>query len=348
MATPLKKSNRKRRFSRFLFFWTAALTVAVVLLLIQLWVVLSKYESTTPEAAVMRFLEMVEEGDEAQLLEQAGVTLSAYEKPGAYQSMVKASLQGIPADRNALRFSKKEKEEACTVKVIAPSASATLELAKTEEGGWMVCPPKPQTQSCTILAPSHSAVKVNGQLLRPEESAGSCVAAGYEDLDDAPQMLEYKLNGLLAAPEVTAELEDGTACTVVPGREGMVEVTVPVPAAQQPELTRFAWDTAHAYVRYISRDAGFAEVDPYLYPNTSLREAVRTFDTYWYTDHTSAEFVNEELLAMGSVSNHCCWVELKLEYLVDIGYREVSIPVHYRFCAAVLNGEWKLVSMESL
>ena len=48
------------------------------------------------------------------------------------------------------------------------------------------------------------------------------------------------------------------------------------------------------------------------------------------------------------MSDTCCWVELKLEYLVDIGYREVTIPVHYRLYAAQLDGAWKLVSMESL
>lgn len=348
MAAKPKKLRRKRRFSRFLFFWTAALAVAVVLLLVQLWTALAKYENATPEAAVIRFLETTEKADEQQLLEQSGFVLSPYEKPGAYGAALRASLEGIPADRDTLRFSKKEKGDACTVKVIAPDASVTLELTRAKAGGWTVCPPVPQTRSCTILAPAHAAVTVNGQPLSANQSTGSRTAAGYGDLAEAPQVLEYKLDGLLAAPEVAAALADGTACTVQPGKDGAVEVTVPVPAAQQQELTSFAWDTAHAYVRYISRDAVFAEVDAYLYPNTPLREAVRTFDTYWYTDHTSAAFANEELVAAGSVGDSCCWVELKLEYLVDIGYREVTIPVHYRFYAAQLDGAWKLVSMESL
>lgn len=348
MATQPKKSRRKGRFSRFLFFWTAGLAVIVVLLLVQLWAALAKYESAIPEAAVMQFLKTVQKADEQQLLEQSGFALSPYEKPGAYRDAVAASLQGIPADRDVLRFAKQQKEGTCTVKVIAPDASVTLELTEKESGGWTVRPPLPETQSCTILAPSHVAVTVNGQPLSAEQSTGSRAATGYDDLAEAPQVLEYKLDGLLAAPEVTAALADGTACTVQTGKDGAVEVTAPIPAAQLQELTDFAWNTAHAYVRYISRDAAFGEVDPYLYPDTPLREAVRTFDTYWYTDHSSATFANEELLATGSVGDTCCWVELKLEYLVDIGYREVTIPVHYRFYAAQLDGAWKLVSMESL
>ena len=348
MATQPKKSRRKGRFSRFLFFWTAALAVLVAVLLVQLWAALARYESTTPEAAVMQFLKTVQSADEQQLLEQSGFALSPYEKPGAYRDAVSASLEGIPADREQLRFAKQQKDGACTVKVIAPDASVTLELIEKETGGWTVRPPVPETQSCTILAPSHAAVTVNGQPLPADQSTGSRTATGYEDLADAPQVLEYKLDGLLAAPEVAAVLEDGTACAVQAGKDGAVEITAPVPAAQQQELTDFAWNAAHAYVRYVSRDAAFGEVDVYLHPDTPLRETVRTFDTYWYTDHNSATFANEELLATGSVSDTCCWVELKLEYLVDIGYREVTIPVHYRLYAAKLDGAWKLVSMESL
>ena len=138
MATQPKKSRRKGRFSRFLFFWTAALAVLVAVLLVQLWAALARYESTTPEAAVMQFLKTVQSADEQQLLEQSGFALSPYEKPGAYRDAVSVSLEGIPADREQLRFAKQQKDGACTVKVIAPDASVTLELTEKETGGYVV------------------------------------------------------------------------------------------------------------------------------------------------------------------------------------------------------------------
>lgn len=350
-STPARR--RRGGFGRFFLIWCLALALIGVLVLAKLWHSLSQYEKNSPEAAVTDFLQNIASADEEQLLQGSGFSLSPYERPGAYGQAMQELFADIPADRDQLRFSKQLTGNEGTVKVIASSGSVQLELRREEEGEpWQVIPPSPQTLTCTLLAPAHVSLSVNGKALPSQEAVSSRAAEGYEELPTPPQVLEYRLEGLVNLPEVEASLSDGTSWKVeVPEAQvgqTSAQAAAPVPADQQPGLESFARSAAQTYVRYVSRDADFSQVDAFLWPNTTLRETVRTLDNYWYTDHVSSSFENEEFLGSGSLGPDCCWIELKMDYRVNIGYKQVVLPVHYRMYAALSEGNWKLVSMESL
>ena len=352
-ASPARSRRKRGGFSRFFRLWCLALALLGLFVLAKLWRALERYEANSPEAAITSFLQGLPDADEEQLLAQSGFALSPYEKPGAYRQALVNLCKEVPSRRDQLRFSKQLSEQEGTVKVLFEGGSLSLSLHRAgAEEPWQVTPPAPSTLCCTLLAPAHLALTVNGAPLPAGQALAARAAEGYEELAEPPQLLEYRLEGLLDLPRVEASLPDGTCWEVelTPPREGetRTQIAAPVPADQQAGLESIARAAAQAYARYISRDADFAQVDAYLWPGTALENTVRTLDTYWYTNHIGSSFENEEFLGGGSLGPDCCWIELKMDYRVDLGYRQSVLPIHYRMYAALREGSWKLVSLESL
>lgn len=344
------KEKRGHGFAVVLLLWALALAAAVGLLLNRLWSFLESYEQGTPLVAVEKFLAEWEDLSEEELAVRNGMALSPYETPGAYKQAVREQIEGLVPDKEQLRLAttldgdaRKEVKVACGEKVLPMS------LVRGKDGTWQVVLPPVETQSFTVQAPQHAQVQVNDIALEAAAAGSAVPVHGYTDMPSAPVALEYTLAGLLGAPQVTAVLGGGQECTVRQS-ENVFVVSAPVPPEQQQTLEEFAVGFAKLYANYISNDAAFGELDATLLPGTALRDALRTFSAYWYTDHDAVDYENLEILGEGSVGENCAWVELKLDYVVIRykGMRRNVLPLHYRLYAVMQEGRWQMVSIDNL
>ena len=189
-----------------------------------------------------------------------------------------------------------------------------------------------------IQAAENVKVYVNGTLLADtDKSDGTSVSKGVLGLPDAypvPAMVQYRITGLLQKPEITASALNDNICEVVemPSKERPEEIYVSIqqhPAQQQTEAEEIAITAAQKYAMFITGDAGFHELSPYLVPGSDYYKKVSGFYNGWYIDHDSHSFEDLQATNMEFYSPEHLVCTLSFVYVIQKGGEQFGYPSCY-------------------
>lgn len=348
-------SEQKWRYaSRPRPFWPWPVGFALVLCavggaaLAVLWGALERYEAATPEAAILRSVQAVQ-GDALKEEDVPPEMLPGrFATAGQYLEEARALLEGMPADRDSLRFVHKGKTDSAETYVVVDDAGGRAEfLLFPEENGWQAWPRVQALSTLTIRAPQGVTLTVDGRPLEQSELSETAVAAGFEALGEAaPQECVWQVEGLLEQPEVTAQSEAGS-CQVEWETPLSAVVTVQPNEADAASLQDFLDRTARVYARYVSADASFAELKGALVPDTEFYNSLRTFDSSWYVSHDSTAFEEFSVSELESFGPDAAAGTVRFTYMVyKEGLRPRSYPSVYRMYAVREGSGWKLLDLQ--
>lgn len=342
--------NRVKRKNGPFWPWLAGLAMVCALAggaaLCFMWGALEAYEASTPETAILNCVRMAQAGESPEPPYE--LLPGRFCKITDYWQAARPLLQALPVQRDELRFLKTGEEERPHYTVAAKEGDrAAFVLYPNEAGGWKAWPLVSALPDYTITAHEGVRLWVNGLALGETEQTGSRVAAGFEALGEtAPKELTYRISGLLAPPEITAESDQGVCRLEWPG-EYVVRAETSLEGENAAEVSAFLEKTAKLYAAFVSDDADFGQLSPLLIPDTEFYHNLSTFDSHWYVSHDSVAFEDLQVTDLAAVSETAVSGTVSFTYVVKKeGLRPRSYASRYRMFAVKQEGQWKLLELQ--
>ena len=316
--------------------------------LAMLWGALERYEAATPEAAILRSVQAVQAGEVKEEDVPAAVLPGRFATAAQYLKEARALLEGLPTDRDSLRFVRRGEAGGAEEYVVVDEEGGRAEfLLFPEEKGWRAWPRVQALSTVSIRAPKGVTLTVDGRPLEESERSETAAVPGFEALGEAaPQQCVWQVEGLLEQPEVTAQSEAGS-CRVEWETPLSAVVTVEPNGQDAASLEEFLDRTARVYARYVSADASFAELKGALVPGTEFYNSLRTFDSSWYVSHDSTAFEEFSVSELESLGPDAAAGTVRFTYMVyKTGLRPRSYPSVYRMYAVREGEGWKLLDLQ--
>lgn len=350
-----KKRKKKNSFRIGVLILVLVLAIIIVTTLIILYNGLERFESTTPRAAIDSYFSQLAAGEYEQIKTDSGFEpdeinswddytaflLTTFGKD--YKGYTYRQVAGGNKDDGQL-YAVYNGDERIGELVLSASSSAAH--------GYVVRASIDYLEPFEVVAPGDVTIKVNGEELA-KEGEGVTVTPNdlFEELsgDQIPTIIKYKLEKMLAKPELEAAGPDGTACEI-----NVDEKTRTATAAKQlsseleQQYSQRMQDTIKAYAMFISEDSTLANFTQYLYPNTNFAADIKTFDAVWYADHDSYSFEDMKTSGVTQTSESTFTGEIEYVFQVQFQGEIKSFPSRYKMGFVLQNNQWLLVKFETL
>lgn len=335
--------------------------VAIVLTLRWLWDSLERYESGTPDTAMRDYLARLGSGDFDLILEDADFTADALNTGEDYKACLARNYDGIdPASPQIdFRLTTAKGEEGWQQYLIFEAEQELGELwisPAPEESGrkWLVRGAVGYLPGYTVTAPQHLEVSVSGRKLDHSNAKIEEIAVPVFDfLPDEkarPKLVRYTTGQTLYSQEVAVTGPGGAPCVLQKeegqGDERRLEAWESLPTEREEEYRGLIEQAAKIYAAFITADAKFDELKPYLLPDTEFYEGVRTFYSGWYIDHDSFGYENISIEEITAWSEDTFSGHISFDYIIHQGWRVHTFPSSYHMSFIRSEGEWKLVHIQ--
>ncbi len=339
------KKARPSRFRRGLLFYFLALLAVGAVALVFLWFALGRYEAATPQYCIRQFLAKAAAGE----LEPAEPT-GPFTDPAAYTALLQQQAAALPADPGLYRTRAFE-DGSIQWEVRGEDGSCALRLLLTprEGGGWQAVPQPELLPPVTLRAPQGVQLTVNGRPLTADYCTGQEPVHGFEALgEEAPMTQVFLLEGLLAAPQITAQGPGGQDCPISGDAENGYQAMLPPTPEEAPALQQAAAKVTGIYAAFITEDATLTDLSAVCLHNTPFWAAVSTFYNHWYVKHDSSRIENLEFEQLYLVAPNAFCAELSFEDVILRKGKEDRFPARYHLCLLQTDSGWKLASLETL
>ena len=354
MKPPRKPSAKRKKLPFPLFFALYTLTCLAVTGagLFLLWSFLDQYETNSPTRIAASAAQQIALGDYSLLWESPQLAPDRFNSRERLSAWLEDCLEGKRISSRGLSG-----EEGVYELTADGEPFARLEILpqghKNLFGGQPhqiegVETQLPMTQTFTLTAPEEAQVTVNGVPLTREDAQGDpAPLAAYDGLPDgyeAPRALTYQVGPLAGEPEITARLEGGGDCAVkVEGSSAAVSA----PAGQElrDQIGPIAQEASHLYARFITQDAVFDQLAPYLLTCTDYYQKVAGFYNGWYISHDSYSFGETTLSNFLLYSPDHLSCDIAFDYQVVKGSKTYDFPSSYTLYYIRTAGGWKIANM---
>lgn len=349
-AMPYKTKKRKSLFPYVVIIFVLLLALLALGGLYFLWDSLERYELSTPRYAMQQVEEILKQKDLPALAQLCGVDESRFFDEDQYAAYLE---QEMGDDWTDLRIAESHTDEpgAVAYQAISDTGRLTFLLYARKEGGYTIRQPEIPVSSYRIYAPEHAVVLVNGTALTTAQAAADYEPPElFRELDAAlaPQMLEYRVDGFVTKP--TVELRDCTATEYHVEESGDTFTITTYPTeAERAEYAALAEEFSRTYALYVSKDLSFDDVKPYLYPESSIYDTIRTIDRSWYIDHQPPTISDLQVTNIVTYSDDHFTAEVSFTFTVisDINIQHETYP-HYRLAFFRTEEGLRLVNLQFL
>lgn len=353
-----QKTSKKAKKTHSTFFKAAwafvgVMAVLIITVLLVLWNFLGNYERSDPRYYLDQVVTLLENKQYEEAAKRSGFEETTFFTFERFESYVTEVL-GDTTDLKVLEM-KSTQENERHYRVIGENGE--LKFILTEEpntlgfgfSSYSVKIDLGSGGTWKIVAPQEIVVSVDDVVLdesyRIDEKM---IPTPFETLKDdsvAPKLAVYEVSGLYTTPVVTAE----NAEIVYDEKENTVRITdsLKTPEASREEMIINA---AKTYAAFISGDAQMKDVAALLYPETEFYDSIKTYSSYWYIDHDSAEAENVKLFNYTEYAQDVFSAEVTFDYRVKRTRGNINqvYPTHYRLSFMNIDGSIKLVNIEVL
>lgn len=334
----------------------------------ELWYFLEEYQMSLPENVAAEGLAFFEDRDLETLSQFVEYTPHPLERGGSLNSWLEAYL-GF--DEENVEYTLIPKTGASNQKryVVAKNSFKVAELQltpteqKTKRGFtlWELSNIDIASVSghygAEIILPHNVELTINGlpvDEVYMTENALPLDISGYRELGEGyqPTVLKYRVEGLLEPPEIAVHPKGGGHCVLERmdsgGDESIESYKVSLYGGQEFIDTAGvkAENAAKLYARFITKDAEFEALLPYLMKGGPLHNQLSGFYNAWYIDHDSYEFQDFQMkdFILYDESHFSCGVSFK--YVIRMGRKVYEYPSAYTLYFVYGTDGWMLASLE--
>ena len=354
MKPPRKPSAKRKKlpFSTFFALYTLVSVAITAAGLFLLWSFLNQYETNSPTRVASSAAQVISEGDFSLLEESPQLTPDRFNSEERLSSWLSGYLEGKRISSRGVSGEEGVYELTADGEVFA-RLTILPDGHKNLFGGQphkiqQVETQLPITQEFVLTAPEEAQVEVNGVLLTREDAEGEpAPLAVYEGLPDgyeAPRALTYRIGPLAGEPEITARLEGGGDCAVKV-EENTAAVSTPADQSLQDQIAPIAQEASHLYARFITQDASFDQLSPYLLTGTDYYQKVASFYNGWYISHDSYSFGETSLSNFLLYSPDHLSCDVSFDYQVVKGSKTHDFPSSYTLYFIRTANGWKIANM---
>lgn len=329
------------------------LTVAILVILFILWQVLENYESKTPRAAMDAYFTQIAAGEFEEIKEDSGFTPTSMNSWDDYIGFLQGRYGNLSEDREYRQVAGGQAQSRRYAVYQAGKKIGEVELvaSDTAKHGWIVRTPVEFMTGYTVYAPQHATIFVDEvEVTEDIAQISSTPVEGFEDLPDptlVPLQMEYKLEPMLADPQITATGPDGVPCELTVEEETFtVYAQVVLSEEEREEFSQRIETVAKAYATFISEDNTLTNLVQHLYPNTPFNEKMRGFYAGWYVDHESYAFENLQITDITSCSETAFTGDIEFDYVVQQGANTHVFPSSYHLSFVKDGDNWLLVELQ--
>lgn len=331
------------------------------------------YENSQPEYIVEEFMDSLENGiafDNVSFTKSS----SRFENPDIYKEKYLKDIEGktYTYEKSAQSYDSAHPayniyaDDALIAQVTLNEVSSEPLMLILSSQEWEIESIEPLyttgTQGVTVVVPDNYSVFVNDVKLDSRELTG--VSREIDDFQyakeyvDVPKLVEYRVEGMLNAPDVTIYNNQGEMIMYAADEQGNICVDSFMTSTIDAGLAAQVLLNARNYSNFFSRDIEGcrSSVAPiaYMFPENSyyleLAENYRLNDMWMYSAHETPVFTGE------MVSNYVVYTpEL---FSVDV-YFEKNMTLtlngenrqditNTRYFYAKINDEWLIVDMQSV
>lgn len=316
-----------------------------------LWGYLQTYEASTPTAAMQYYMGLLSTENYDEIYETSGFKSSEFAGKTEYISYLKNVYAGDLTKASLRKKTSHNKEEQVYEVQIDGRHAATVELVPAKPDSkykWQARTRIHYLADVSITAPPHVQVLINGKTLGAEyiKEQDLVVAQfyGVQGEVETPKLVRYVVSGLLSPPEVTAQKQEGTPCTVA-GEQVFFTVSSPVDADKQPERKALLEKVAKTYAAFITRDATAKDLHQYLYKDTDFYNAIKNFYNGWYIEHDSFDYRNVQVSELEEFSGNDFTGTILFDYVICKGRKEYVYPSSYQLTFMNFDGRWLVTSL---
>jgi len=202
------------------------------------------------------------------------------------------------------------------------------------------------TTEITINAPDSATVFINGQKLSDEFRIGEAISIpGLKDLssylDKEPHLVTYKVSNLLPNPDVKIVGFSGKDLTQNVNPNGnIITANFDIPDSYISDFTEMAIKITDVYANFITNDAPFTRLEPYLINDSQIYKNLRTMETNWFTNHTSTKIINHKVHDFNMYSENCFSCDISFDQYVYRGETEFPYPSDIKLTFIKQNNVW--------
>ena len=356
------------------WFWKAALFLVLLMVplgigvLGMLWDFLEEYQESLPENAAQQGLMLFENQQLEALAPYFSYTPHPLEAEGNFAQAVEQYF--APKEGGKGEYSLIPKVGTGSEKrfVVALDGVQIAELVLTPSGKtqryqldtWQISDievsPISGKYGVEILAPAGIQLTINANDLSQDYMVDNAVAmdvSGYRELPEGygqPTYIRYRVEGLLQMPQVEAQAVDGGSCALnlTEEKDGIAYYEVIHYASEEFASASGvkAENVAKLYAEFITKDASFGELLPYLLENGSLYNHLYGFSNAWYITHDANAFENLEMdnFILYDASHYSC--NIQFDYYIYMGSKSYQYPTAYTLYFVREGEQWKLASLE--
>lgn len=315
----------------------------------------------SPKKVIEQYYDCIEQKNYDALCALTGFTADTYNTKEDYIAFLENAYQG-GIQKLAIAKSKEKAETATSVfydTQVNGGAVKTFELKKTGKkemlffDTWTLVQPEDlYAHTLTVKGPAGLKLTVNDVPVPTNDVTlgNDGTIAGFSTLEGQskmPKVHTYTLEGLIKIGSVTATLEDGTPCTV--SLEGdSATVTAPIDAALSAHLKELGIAFSKKYAAFITEDAAFSALSPYLYKESTFYESLKTFSNMWFTTHDSFGYENIQVKNETFYSPQHCSLEVSFNYVLKMKSKRVENQVDYQLYFMKVEDDWLIVNLIAL
>lgn len=363
-----KGNNKKKsRFWRGYGIYMGILVILLVVLLVNVWSIMKKYQAAQPERKVEELIKKLEAGDISGTDTASNAKFEPdIDNSAAFAEAVKGkeltyTVKSRSADKMVYDIKDGEETVASTELTASNNRHMMMILAVSD---WSItkteAAQKQGDKSVTIRVPENYSVYVNGVMTGEEELTGEPeTMEGMEYVSeyvDAPEFVTYHINGLTEEPEI--QVKDSAGNDVeIPQYTDSSDISVPYATGViSDDMREYVIQAAKDYSNFFSGDlegcsTSTACLQPYFPENSyyiDLAEQYRTGDMWMYSSHQTPVFDNMEVSGYTEYSDKCfsCRVSFDKSMILKTGETrtEHNDQVYYY---VNMEGKWLIADIKS-
>ena len=352
-------TTKKFRIPRYLLSLVLMLlfgALATVITMNWLYGALVEYEAKTPNTALNRYFDRIASRDFAVIREESDFETTPQNDWEDFDAAVLSVFGTAKPGELTYRRIASNDPDGRRVYIIykgdARIGEVYLYEGQGEDGGWRITTPLKFLSPYTITAPSHATVLVNGAALATEDAVSIQPVEPelFSELPGSvtpPAVLTYRVEGLLAEPELSASGPEGTECALTFDDDtNTLEVLLLSTGERWDERATRIEAVAKAYARYISRDGTMATLGTYILPGTDFYTRMWHFDNQWYGTHQAHDFKDIVVSDILSTSENTFTGQIDFIFTVTQGADVFEYPSSYTMSFVLWNSQWMLLDLQ--